>query len=584
VSAQADDFAQRGDRLFDEGRLADALGQYQGAWARKRTHEIAGNLGAVELELGRHRDAAEHLAWSLRRVPRTTPDPRLEALKASLDQARSHVAALTPAVGVEGAEIRVDGRVVGATPLEGEIFVEPGTHLVEAVAPGFVPTRLSLAAEAGAAVVVVLALAPVPPPPAPAPPAPVLEAQPRRDDLVLRLAAIGVLAAVVLTLVARKRAAAPAQPPVDRRQVLLPGARRRGRFRRWVRRATRVAAGAITRRLRERADHPREVLPPAFDGGLFDRRDLAPLGAAYRALNAAVPRAEAMSEALARLRAPFAKHPDALRREKLLARMRESVTTALDALHALEDIERHLRGRGDAPVLANQLDAHLWQWLWQTYTLRDVLARENAVVALEEAGDGLTYEEEGLIAETVGGTRTALTWIRRMIATAAEWGQAPGLRDHTLRDLHRELAAVFWELDVLTHVEQQLRARLTPPPASPLDGHGLRALARLARRAAARARDAMLLRRRRWRRALEAVSDLRAALRAEAEQFQKDLRGHRELPRAVDPRLPPPEALPPSPEPAADTSAPEPPPEALPPSPEPAADTSAPEPPPEPPR
>jgi hypothetical protein len=556
VSAQADDFAQRGDRLFDEGRLADALGQYQGAWARKRTHEIAANMGTVELELGRHRDAAEHLAWSLRRVPPTAPAPLLEALKASLDQARSHVAALATAVVVEGAEIRVDGRVVGAAPLEDQIFVEPGTHLVEAAAPGFVSARVSLAAEAGASVVLVLALAPVPPPPAPAP---VLEAQPRRDALVLRLAAIGVLAAVVLTLVVRKRAAAPPRLPVDRRQVLLPGARRRGRFRRWVRRATRVAAGALTRRLRERAGHPREVLPPAVDGGLFDARDLAPLGAAYRALGAAVPRAEAMSEALARLRAPFAKHPDALRREKLLARMREAVTTALDALRALEEIERHVHERGDAPALANQLDAQLWRWTWQTCRLRDALARENAVVALEAAGEGLTYDEEGLIVETVGSTRTSLTWIRRMIAAGAVWGPSPGLSDHTYRDLRREVAAVFWELDVLAHVEQQLRARLTPPPASPLDGHGLRAVARLARRAAARARDTMLLRRRRWRRALEAVSDLRAALQAEAEQFQKDLRGHRGLPRAVDPRMP--EDPPPSPEPAGVPSAPEPPPE-----------------------
>jgi len=100
------------------------------AWGLKQSYDIAGNLGDVEVYLGRYRDAAEHLEFSLR----NWPAGQEAAKKRTADryaEAKKSVGTLSLKVS-EGAEITVNGKAVGKSPLPGPVFIEPGAATIEA--------------------------------------------------------------------------------------------------------------------------------------------------------------------------------------------------------------------------------------------------------------------------------------------------------------------------------------------------------------------------------------------------------------------------------------------------------------------
>ena len=70
----ADELFEQAVTAYDAGRLADAEAKLAEAWGLKRTHDIAGNLGVVELKLGKYPEAATHLAWALQHFPPTEAD------------------------------------------------------------------------------------------------------------------------------------------------------------------------------------------------------------------------------------------------------------------------------------------------------------------------------------------------------------------------------------------------------------------------------------------------------------------------------------------------------------------------------
>jgi hypothetical protein len=128
---ESDALYQKGNEAYTAKRWRDAYEAYSKAFALKQSYDIAGNLGDVELILGKHRDAAEHLSLSLR----LWPTLRLEQKKRTaerLEEAKKSVGAAKVTVDADGAEITVNGRVVGKSPLSDVVWVEPGPIVVEA--------------------------------------------------------------------------------------------------------------------------------------------------------------------------------------------------------------------------------------------------------------------------------------------------------------------------------------------------------------------------------------------------------------------------------------------------------------------
>jgi hypothetical protein len=131
-SKQAEEHYLRGKQLLKIGDVKGAYLEYKASFDLKQSYDIAANLGNLELDQGMPRDAAEHLAYALRTVAVNVPEDRVKAIRGLLEQAQRLVGAATVRVNVDGAEVLVDGRSIGRSPLSGEIFVDPGKRTIEA--------------------------------------------------------------------------------------------------------------------------------------------------------------------------------------------------------------------------------------------------------------------------------------------------------------------------------------------------------------------------------------------------------------------------------------------------------------------
>ncbi len=123
---------------------------FRAAYALKQHWQIALSLGDCELRNGKPRDAAEHLAFARRTLP-TEESARAGALDARLKEAEARVFALRIQVAPDGADVSVDGRFVGTTPLLGPLFLDPGAHHVEIKKSGMTSQVREVDARAGAA-------------------------------------------------------------------------------------------------------------------------------------------------------------------------------------------------------------------------------------------------------------------------------------------------------------------------------------------------------------------------------------------------------------------------------------------------
>jgi hypothetical protein len=160
-------------QLYDEGLAAiqkskwlEARASLLAAWSLTKHWQIAANLAGCELELGKFRDAAEHAAFYLQNAP---ADRRAKA-ELVLKRAKQNIGTLTVDAQPAGAEVRLDGALVGQAPLPDALFVDPGEHVVLVRAPGRPDATQQVVLAAGEAKTIALAAVEAPPPPPPPPP------------------------------------------------------------------------------------------------------------------------------------------------------------------------------------------------------------------------------------------------------------------------------------------------------------------------------------------------------------------------------------------------------------------------------
>ncbi|MDI1435084.1 MULTISPECIES: PEGA domain-containing protein [Polyangium] len=138
-------------RLFEDAKKAHKAFQ----WDKARDAALAAFklkpdpaygliLGQSELQTGKPRDAAEHLELFVREAKSATSIEKQAAQKL-LDEAKGKLGTLVIHANVEGADVVVDGRAVGRTPLAAPVFVDPGSHEIEVKKFGFDPGKELLA-------------------------------------------------------------------------------------------------------------------------------------------------------------------------------------------------------------------------------------------------------------------------------------------------------------------------------------------------------------------------------------------------------------------------------------------------------
>lgn len=175
----AKELYQQANVLYLQEKYALAYALYKAAWALRPNYKIAANLGSCEYELGKYRDAAEHLAFSLRGQPANTPLEERRYFAERQANAVKRVATLNIEVTNAGAaDVFIDDKLVGNAPLTDAVYVEPGVHFIHGrnkIASGH--ERIDV--KQGESRTVSLTLLP---PPTPTPPAP--EAAPASSVLL----------------------------------------------------------------------------------------------------------------------------------------------------------------------------------------------------------------------------------------------------------------------------------------------------------------------------------------------------------------------------------------------------------------
>jgi hypothetical protein len=154
-TAAARGLAVDGLKLAQVGKCDEAIPKLERAEKLHHSAIVLSRLGECQVNLGRLVEGTEMLRKVLREPLPASPSPALskayERAQTVLDSAKPKIAAITISLSVPvGAELRltVDGLVVASALVDSELPADPGEHLVEASAPGFLKAsaKVSLAA------------------------------------------------------------------------------------------------------------------------------------------------------------------------------------------------------------------------------------------------------------------------------------------------------------------------------------------------------------------------------------------------------------------------------------------------------
>jgi hypothetical protein len=164
VRDAADDWFDKGSAAYDAHKLKEAEAAFFSAWSLKKTPDIAANLAQVKVELGKHAEAATFFAYAVKNAAPTDSQDARRDVKQRFEEERKLVGALRIRVNVEGAEVRVNGRVVGNSPLADEVFVDAGTAQAQVQRDGYLAIQQSIVVPKGEAREVSLVLTAAPGP------------------------------------------------------------------------------------------------------------------------------------------------------------------------------------------------------------------------------------------------------------------------------------------------------------------------------------------------------------------------------------------------------------------------------------
>lgn len=143
ADAATDTAIDKGLDLREAGRDAEALEIFRQAYLQSKEPRALAQIALAEQALGQWVEAEAHLQQAL-----ATRDAWIDARRTPLEGAlaaiQKRLAKLTVVIPeVEGAEIRINGKVVGRSPLAKPISVAAGSVVVQVEAEGYFPMSRS---------------------------------------------------------------------------------------------------------------------------------------------------------------------------------------------------------------------------------------------------------------------------------------------------------------------------------------------------------------------------------------------------------------------------------------------------------
>jgi hypothetical protein len=164
----AEEHVQSGLRLRREQRDVEALAEFHEAYKLHATPRIRAQVGLAEQALGQWTAAESDLRAALGAADSWVNEHR-PTIELALGYVETHLGWLLVETNVAGAEVSVDGAVVGRAPLERPARVAAGTAHVSLGADGYRRLDRSVNVEPGERTLVYVELVAAPPVPAPSP-------------------------------------------------------------------------------------------------------------------------------------------------------------------------------------------------------------------------------------------------------------------------------------------------------------------------------------------------------------------------------------------------------------------------------
>jgi hypothetical protein len=132
---EADKHFKSGVALYKEAKYNEALAEFERAYELQPHPLVLYNIATCHRELSQYSEAVKFYKKFLTEAANKAPPARLHTAQTELDSILARVASVTIAVP-DGTELVLDGKALGAMPLEMPLILAPGEHHITARAAG----------------------------------------------------------------------------------------------------------------------------------------------------------------------------------------------------------------------------------------------------------------------------------------------------------------------------------------------------------------------------------------------------------------------------------------------------------------
>ncbi len=160
AKARAQGLLSEGTAAYGRGDYATALDKFTAAYEIFPSPKLWFNIGQANRDLGRPVEAAAAFDRFLRNAGDAPPETLAEARR-SAAELKTKLGQIQVTCATDGAEITVDGKQVGSTPLGEMVWTTPGRHQVAVQHAGFSPVIEDVVVVAGDASAVNVELRPL---------------------------------------------------------------------------------------------------------------------------------------------------------------------------------------------------------------------------------------------------------------------------------------------------------------------------------------------------------------------------------------------------------------------------------------
>jgi hypothetical protein len=130
---------EKGVAAFDDRRFAEAAEAFETAYRLSPAYVVLYNIGQVDVILGRSVEAVDAFDKYLKQGASAVPADRRHEVEGEIEKQTARIGTIAVRTFPDGAQLRVDGALVGTTPLPKPVRVTAGRHTVAATLKGRAP-------------------------------------------------------------------------------------------------------------------------------------------------------------------------------------------------------------------------------------------------------------------------------------------------------------------------------------------------------------------------------------------------------------------------------------------------------------